>query len=127
MLRRNEPENHYINKDRPCTTTLKTKKEPSICQSLPCLDLVSFLVLNRIKPQAPLLEVPFRQSLHVSGLRPCSTQNHKTLISQLDVVAWVETIPLSQGLVFATRLQRPSKHARWDGMSFTNKIAGTQF
>ena len=53
---------------RVCATTLKTKKEPSICQSLPCLDLVSFLVLNRTGPQAPLLEVPFRQSLHVSDL-----------------------------------------------------------
>ena len=52
---------------------------------MPRLDLVTFLVLNRIKPQAPLLVVSFRQSLHVSGLRPCSFQNHKTLISQLDV------------------------------------------
>ena len=43
------------------------------------------------------------------------------------VVVWVETIPLCQGLVFATRLQRPSKHARWDGMSFTNEVVGTEF
>ena len=42
---------------------------------VPRLNLVSFLVLNRIEPQAPLLAVPFRQSLHVSGLRPCSSQN----------------------------------------------------
>ena len=39
---------------------------------------------SRVEPQAPLLEVAFRQSLHVSGLRPCSPQKHKTLISQLD-------------------------------------------
>ena len=37
---------------------------------------------SRVEPQAPLLEVAFRQSLHVSGLRPCSPQKHKTLISQ---------------------------------------------
>ena len=60
------------------------KKKLSICESLRCLDLVSFLVLNRIKPQAPLLVVQFRQSLHVSGLQPCSPQKHKTLIPQLD-------------------------------------------
>ena len=45
------------------------KKKLSICESLLCLDLVIFLVLNGIKPQAPLLVVPFRQPLHVSGLR----------------------------------------------------------
>ena len=45
------------------TTTLGIKKELSICQSLPCLDLVSFPVLSQIKPQAPLLVVPFRQFL----------------------------------------------------------------
>ena len=61
--------NHYTDKKRPCTTTLKMKKKLSICECLPCLDLVIFLVLNGIKPQAPLLVVPFRQSLHVSGLR----------------------------------------------------------
>ena len=71
-------------KNGPCTTTLKMKKKLSICESLLCLDLVSFLVLNGIKPQAPLLVVQVRQSLHVSGLRPCSHQKHKTLISQLD-------------------------------------------
>ena len=37
---------------------------------------------SRVEPQAPLLEVAFRQSLHVSGLRPCSPEKHKTLISQ---------------------------------------------
>ena len=36
-------------------TTHKIKKELSICQSLLCLDLVSFPVLSQIKPQAPLL------------------------------------------------------------------------
>ena len=35
----------------------------SICQSLLCLDLVSFPVLSQTKPQAPLLVVPFRQFL----------------------------------------------------------------
>src|ERR1700722_6764014 len=44
-------------------TTHKIKKELSICQSLLCLDLVSFPVLSQIKPQAPLLVVPFRQFL----------------------------------------------------------------
>ena len=76
--------NHYINSERPCTTTLKMKKKLSICESLLCLDVVIFLVLNGIKPQAPLQVVPFRQSLHVSGLRPYSPHKHKTLISQLD-------------------------------------------
>ena len=60
------------------------KKKLSICEFLPCLDLVIFLVLNGIKPHAPLQVVPFRQSLHVSGLRPYSPHKHKTLISQLD-------------------------------------------
>jgi hypothetical protein len=36
-------------------TTQKIKKELSICQSLFCLDLVSFPVLSQIKPQAPRL------------------------------------------------------------------------
>ena len=31
--------------------------------TLLCLDLVSFPVFSQIKPQAPLLEVPFRQFL----------------------------------------------------------------
>ena len=35
------------------TTTHRIKKELSICQSLLCLDLVSFPVLSQIKPQAP--------------------------------------------------------------------------
>jgi hypothetical protein len=35
-------------------TTQKIKKELSICQSLFCLDLVSFPVLSQIKPQAPI-------------------------------------------------------------------------
>jgi heme/copper-type cytochrome/quinol oxidase subunit 4 len=42
---------------------IKKKKELSVCQSLLCLDLVSFPVLSQIKPQAPLLVVPFRQFL----------------------------------------------------------------
>ena len=75
---------HHTDKKKACTTTLKMKKKLSICESLLCLDLVIFLVLNGIKPQAPLQVVPFRQSLHVSGLRPYSPQKHKTLISQLD-------------------------------------------
>ena len=97
-------------------------------ESLLCLDLVIFLVLNRIKPQAPLLVVPFCQFLQVSGLRPCSPQNHKTLISQLDP-SWfgLRPFPCVKGLVFATRFQRPSKHARWDGKSFTNEAPRTQF
>ena len=36
--------------------THKIKKELSICQSLLCLDLVSFPVLSQIKPQAPRTE-----------------------------------------------------------------------
>jgi len=36
------------------TTNHKIKKELSICQSLLCLDLVSFPVLSQIKPQAPV-------------------------------------------------------------------------
>ena len=64
-------------------------------------------MLSRIKSQAPLLVVHLRQSLHVSGLRPCSPQKHKnTDISTGPVVVWVETIPLCQGLVFATGHQR---------------------
>ena len=51
---------HSMNKERPRTTTLKTRKELSICESLPRLDLVSFPVLSQIKLQTPLLEVPFR-------------------------------------------------------------------
>ena len=46
--------------------------------TLSILDMVSFPVLRHIEPQAPL-----------------------------PVVVWVETIPLCQGHVFATRLQRP--------------------
>ncbi len=57
-------------------------KERSVCHSLPCPDLVSFPVLSQIKPQAPLLVVPFRQFLQVSALRPYSPQNPETLISR---------------------------------------------
>ena len=61
-------------------TTPRIKNELSICQSVLCLDLVSF-VLSQIKPQAPLLVVPFCQFLQVSALRPYSPRNPKTLIS----------------------------------------------
>ena len=69
---------HTTNRQRPCTTTLKMKKELPTCHSSMCRDLVSFPVLSRIKLQAPLLVVPFRQSLHVSDERPCSSQNPQT-------------------------------------------------
>ena len=75
---------------------------------MPRLNLVSFLVLNRIKPQAPLLVVPFRQSLYVSGLRPCSSEN-----PELWFLNWTRRglgWDRSQGIVFATGLQRPWKH-----------------
>ena len=49
--------------------------------TLLCLDLVGFPVLCPIKPQAPLLVVPFRQFLYVSALRPYSSQKPKTLIA----------------------------------------------
>ena len=62
-------------------TTPRIKNELSICQSVLCLDLVSFPVLSQIKPQAPLLVVPFCQFLQVSALRPYSPRNPKTLIS----------------------------------------------
>ena len=47
----------------PPTTTHEIKKELSICQSFSCPGLVRFPVLSQIKPQAPLLVVPFRQFL----------------------------------------------------------------
>ena len=56
-----------------------------------------------------------------------SPEPQNTDITTGPVVVWVETIPLCQGLVFATGHQRPWKHAWWDGMSFTNEVAGTQF
>ena len=59
------------------TTTPKTKKEQSFCESLPRLDLVSFLVLKRINLLAPVLEVPFRQSLHVSDLNHAPRRHTK--------------------------------------------------
>ena len=55
--------NHSTNQQRPCTTSHRIVKELSVCQSFPCPDLVSFPVLSQIKPQAPLLVVPFRQFL----------------------------------------------------------------
>ena len=104
-----------MNKEQKCTTTLKMKKEPSICQSLPCLVLLSFLVLNRIKHQAPLLKVPFRQSLHVSSLRPCSSQNHKPLISQLDP-SWFGLRPFPCVKGSYLRLDIKSPESMPDGM-----------
>ncbi len=41
----------------------QNQERSSICQSSLSLDLVSFPVLGQIKPQAPLLVVPFRQFL----------------------------------------------------------------
>ena len=54
---------HYTNQERPCTTIQGIKKGLSICQSQPCLDLVTFPVLNQIKPHTPRLVVPIRQFL----------------------------------------------------------------
>ena len=51
---------HIIFQERPCTTTHRVKKVLSICQFLPCLDLVSFPVLSHFKPQAPLLNAKYR-------------------------------------------------------------------
>ena len=98
------------------------KKEVSICQSLLCLDLVCFSVLSQIEPQAPLLVVPFRQFLKVSGLRSYSPQNPQTLISlrfQLATIllsepkncdfsqgSYLRLDIKGQGLVFATGHQR---------------------
>jgi len=59
----------------------RVKKVLSICQSSLCLDLVTFPVLSQIKRQAPLLVVPFRQFLYVSGLQPYVPRNPKTLVS----------------------------------------------
>src|SRR3954465_1988834 len=53
------------------TTTHKIKKELSICQSLLCLDLVSFPVLSQIKPQAPVDSCRGgRAGYHPWGSRP---------------------------------------------------------
>ena len=41
---------------------LKEKHEKSMCQYSLCQNLVKFPVLIRIKPQAPLLVVPFRRT-----------------------------------------------------------------
>ena len=51
------------NSPTPASNTHRIKKELSICQSFQCPDLVRFPVLSQIKPQAPLLVVPFRQFL----------------------------------------------------------------
>ncbi|RHZ62751.1 hypothetical protein Glove_335g36 [Diversispora epigaea] len=54
--------------ERPCTTTHRIRKELSICQSLLCLDLVSFPVLSQIKPQAPPWWCP---SVNSFKFQPC--------------------------------------------------------
>ena len=67
--------NDSTNRERPCSTTRRIRKEHSICQFSVCLDLVIFPVLRQIEPQAPLLVVPFRQFLRVSTQRPYSSHN----------------------------------------------------
>src|SRR5438045_2539216 len=62
--------NRRTDEQRPHTRTHRIANELSDCEALLCLDLVSFPLLIQIKPQAPLLVVPFRQCLYVSGLRP---------------------------------------------------------
>ena len=57
-------------------TIHRIKRELSICQSSLCQNLVSFPVLNRIKPQAPLLAVPFRRT--TQGLAQRSTESRET-------------------------------------------------
>lgn len=52
------------------TTTHIIKKELSICQSLMCLDLVSFPVLSQIKPQAPILVEQYKPAFTL--IRVCS-------------------------------------------------------
>ena len=39
-------------------------------------------MLSQIKPQAPLLVVPFRQFLYVSALQPYFPRNPKALVSR---------------------------------------------
>ena len=56
-------------------------KELSICQSSQRPGRVSFPALSQIKPQAPLLVVPFRQFLQVSALQPYFPRNPKTPVS----------------------------------------------
>ena len=73
--------------------THRIKKELSLCHSLLRLDMVRFPVLRHIEPQSPLT-----------------------------VVVCVETIPLCQGHVFATRLQRPCSFPDTSG---TRKIQKT--
>ncbi len=82
-------------------------KELSFCHSLPCPDLVSFPVLSQIKPQAPLLVVPFRQFLQVSALRPYSPQNPKTLLSLKVLAAFIYIqLPIPSRHRLLSRLQR---------------------
>ena len=76
-------------------TTPRIKNELSICQSVLCLDLVSFPVLSQLKPQAPLLVVPFCQFLQVSALRPYSPRNPKTLISHKELKEGIVKITTS--------------------------------
>ena len=51
------------------------------CQSSQRPGRVSFPALSQIKPQAPLLVVPFRQFLQVSALQPYFPRNPKTPVS----------------------------------------------
>ena len=90
------------------------KKEPSICQSLPCLDLVSFLVLNRIKPLALLLVVPFRQSLHVSDFVTIILTDAQT-DSQLDP-SWLGLRPFPRVKGSYLRLDIKGPESMPDGM-----------
>ena len=85
--------NDSTNEERRCTMTHGIEKELSLCQSLLCLDTVRFPVLRHIEPRAPL-----------------------------PVVVWVETIPLCQGHVLATGLQRQCSFADTSG---TRKIQKT--
>ena len=56
---------------------IEIKKELSICQSSPCLDLVSFPVLSQIKPQAPLLVC---SSVNSFKFQPCDHTPPRTQI-----------------------------------------------
>ena len=64
---------------RGVTTTHKIKKELSICQSLLCLDLVSFPVLSQIKPQAPRLVRCSRSlNLRTDHIKSCRRIDHQS-------------------------------------------------
>ena len=86
--------NDSTNEERRCTMTHGIERELSLCQSLPCLDMVGFPVLRHIEPQAPL-----------------------------PVVVWVETIPLCQRHAFATGLRRPCSFPDTSGTRKIQKTA----